>query len=52
MFKRLLLIAALAASIAACGPSGGSSAPGGSVAPIESIPADSLAPSESPSTAP
>jgi predicted small lipoprotein YifL len=49
MFKRLLLLVALVASIAACGGSSGSSTPaGGSVAPVESVPADSLAPSTAP----
>jgi hypothetical protein len=46
MVKRLLLILALGATLAACSPStGGSGAP--SVAPVESVPAESMAPSPS-----
>lgn len=55
MLKRLILAAAMLAAIAACSPAGGSSAPStdtdASLAPIES-PAESMAPSESASTAP
>lgn len=39
MFKRIAMIAALLAAVAACSPSGGSSsqAPGSTITPIESV---------------
>ena len=42
MVKRLLLIVALGAAIAACSPAGGSGSPGTeTLAPIESMPVES-----------
>jgi hypothetical protein len=43
MIKRLLLIAAMTAALAACGTSGTTGAPGNSLAPVDSAPA-SMAP--------
>jgi predicted small lipoprotein YifL len=48
MLKRLLLLVALGAALAACSPSGSASSPGAeTIAPVESAPAASEMPSES-----
>jgi predicted small lipoprotein YifL len=47
MFKRLLLIAAMTAALAACGTSGSTGTPGSSLAPVDSAAPVSAEPSAS-----
>jgi hypothetical protein len=50
MIKRLLILVALGTMLIACNPSNGGASPDTqSVAPIESVPAESMMPSASPS---
>lgn len=47
MYKRMLLILALGAALAACSPAGGTSSPSSSLAPIDSPAASDAVPSQS-----